>query len=153
MVELSGNDFHGVIEMLRSQETESIDVMLRSENGSIVTNPSESQKTTMYMAVLFAIAKITADRRETEYPLIFDAPTSSFSQMKEQEFYEIINKIQKQCIIVTKDMLEFDVATQKSLIKSSAYELSCPIYRIEKERDGFNENDLSTIRVKTTKIK
>lgn len=153
LAELSGNDFHGVIEMLRSQETESIDVMLRSENGSIVTNPSESQKTTMYMAVLFAIAKITADRRETEYPLIFDAPTSSFSQMKEQEFYEIINKIQKQCIIVTKDMLEYDAETQKSYIKSSAFELSCPIYRIEKEREGFNENDLSTIRVKTTKIK
>ena len=153
LAELSGNDFHGVIEMLRSQETESIDVMLRSENGTIVTNPSESQKTTMYMAVLFAIAKITADRRETEYPLIFDAPTSSFSQMKEQEFYEIINNIQKQCIIVTKDMLEYDAETQKSHIKSSAFELSCPIYRIEKEREGFNENDLSTIRVKTTKIK
>lgn len=153
LAELSGNDFHGVIEMLRSQETESIDVMLRSENGTIVTNPSESQKTTMYMAVLFAIAKITADRRETEYPLIFDAPTSSFSQMKEQEFYEIINKIQKQCIIVTKDMLEYDAATQKSNIKSSAFTLSCPIYRIEKDREGFNENDLSTIRVRTTKIK
>lgn len=153
LAELSGNDFHGVIEMLRSQETESIDVMLRSENGTIVTNPSESQKTTMYMAVLFAIAKITADRRETEYPLIFDAPTSSFSQMKEQEFYEIINNIQKQCIIVTKDMLEYDAETQKSHIKSSVFELSCPIYRIEKEREGFNENDLSTIRVKTTKIK
>lgn len=153
LAELSGNDFHGVIEMFRSQETESIDIMLRSENGSIVTNPSESQKTTMYMAVLFAIAKITTDRRETEYPLIFDAPTSSFSQMKEQEFYEIINKIQKQCIIVTKDMLEYDTASQKSNIKSSAYALSCPIYRIEKDREGFNENDLSTIRVKTTKIK
>ena len=153
LAELSDNDFHGVIEMLRSQETESIDVMLKSENGSIVTNPSESQKTTMYMAVLFAIAKITADKRETEYPLLFDAPTSSFSQMKEQEFYEIINKIQKQCIIVTKDMLEYDAATQKSHIKSSAYELSCPIYRIEKDREGFNENDLSTIRVRTTKIK
>ena len=153
LAELSGNDFHGVIEMLRSQETESIDVMLKSENGSIVTNPSESQKTTMYMAVLFAIAKITADRRETEYPLIFDAPTSSFSEMKEKEFYEIINRIQKQCIIVTKDMLEYDVAKKKSHIKASAYELSCPIYRIEKDRDGFNENDLSTIRVTTTKIK
>ena len=153
LAELSGNDFHGVIEMLRSQETETIDVMLRSENGTIVTNPSESQKTTMYMAVLFAIAKITADRRETEYPLIFDAPTSSFSQMKEQEFYEIINNIQKQCIIVTKDMLEYDAATQKSNIKSTAFTLSCSIYRIEKDREGFNENDLSTIRVKTTKIK
>lgn len=153
LAELSGNDFHGVIEMLRSQETESIDVMLKSENGTIVTNPSESQKTTMYMAVLFAIAKITADRRETEYPLIFDAPTSSFSQMKEKEFYEIINRIQKQCIIVTKDMLEYDKAVQKSRIKNSAYELSCPIYRIEKEREGFKENDLSTIRVTTTKIK
>ena len=153
LADLSGNDFHGVIEMLRSQETESIDVMLRSENGTIVTNPSESQKTTMYMAVLFAIAKITADRRETEYPLIFDAPTSSFSQMKEQEFYEIINKIEKQCIIVTKDMLEYDATKQKSTIKPSAYALSCPIYRIEKDREGFNENDLSTIRVRTSKIK
>lgn len=150
---LSGNDFHGVIEMYHSPETESIDIMLKSENGSIVNNPSESQKTTMYMAVLFAIAKITADRRETEYPLIFDAPTSSFSQMKEQEFYGIINQIQKQCIIVTKDMLEYDATSQKSRIKSSAYELSCPIYRIEKDREGFNENDLSTIKVTTTKIK
>ena len=105
------------------------------------------------MAVLFAIAKITADRRETEYPLIFDAPTSSFSEMKEKEFYEIINRIQKQCIIVTKDMLEYDIAKKKSHIKASAYELSCPIYRIEKDRDGFNENDLSTIKVTTTKIK
>ena len=153
LADLSGNDFHGVIEMLRSQETESIDVMLRSENGTIVTNPSESQKTSMYMAVLFAIAKITADKRETEYPLIFDAPTSSFSQMKEQEFYEIINKIEKQCIIVTKDMLEYDAEKQKSVIKPSAYALSCPIYRIEKDREGFNENDLSTIRVRTSKIK
>lgn len=153
LAELSGNDFHGVIEMLRSLETESVDVLLRSENGTIVTNPSESQKTSMYMAVLFAIAKITADRRETEYPLIFDAPTSSFSQMKEQEFYEIINRIQKQCIIVTKDMLEYDAATQTSKIKSTAYALSCPIYRIEKDRVGFNENDISSIRIITTKIK
>jgi DNA sulfur modification protein DndD len=73
--------------------------------------------------------------------------------MKETEFYEIINKIQKQCVIVTKDMLEFDASTQKSNIKSTAYSLSCPIYRIEKDREGFNENDLSTIRVRTTKIK
>lgn len=153
LAELNGNDFHGIIEMLRSQETESIDVVLRSENGTLVTNPSESQKTTMYMAVLFAIAKVTAEKRETEYPLIFDAPTSSFGQMKETEFYEIINKIQKQCVIVTKDMLEFDATTQKSNIKSTAYSLSCPIYRIEKDREGFNENDLSTIRVRTTKIK
>ena len=107
----------------------------------------------MYMAVLFAIAKITADRRETKYPLIFDAPTSSFSQMKEQEFYEIINKIQKQCIIVTKDMLEYNAKTKTSSIKSAAYSLSCPIYRIEKDRTNFDEHDLSTIRVKTTKIK
>ena len=73
--------------------------------------------------------------------------------MKEQDFYEIINKIEKQCIIVTKDMLEYDATKQKSTIKPSAYDLSCPIYRIEKDREGFNENDLSTIRVRTSKIK
>ena len=72
--------------------------------------------------------------------------------MKETEFYEIINKIKKQCIIVTKDMLTYDAEKQTSSIKNSAFELSCPIYKIEKEKD-FNPNDLSTIRVITTKIK
>ena len=106
----------------------------------------------MFMSVLFAIAEITAAKRETEYPLIFDAPTSSFGEMKESEFYEIINKIEKQCIIVTKDMLVYNPTTKKSDIKEEAMKLSCPIYRISK-KEGFNPNDLSTIQVVTKKIK
>ncbi|MCC8039066.1 MAG: hypothetical protein LIP02_13190 [Bacteroidales bacterium] len=104
------------------------------------------------MSVLFAIAEVTAAKQETTYPLIFDAPTSSFGEMKEREFYEVINTIKKQCIIVTKDMLGYDVATGRSFIKEEAMKLSCPIYQIAK-KEGFNRNDLSTIRVVTKKIK
>lgn len=152
LAKLNVTDFHGVIEIYKPQESDNVEVILKSENGSYVTNPSESQKTTMFMSVLFAIAEITAAKRETEYPLIFDAPTSSFGEMKESEFYEIINKIEKQCIIVTKDMLVYNPTTKKSDIKEEAMKLSCPIYRISK-KEGFNPNDLSTIQVVTKKIK
>lgn len=43
--------------------------------------------------------------------MIFDAPTSSFESLKEDEFYNVIDKIKKQCIIVTKDLLEKDDVT------------------------------------------
>ncbi len=152
LAKLNVTDFHGVIEIYKPQESDNVEVILKSENGSYVTNPSESQKTTMFMSVLFAIAEVTAAKRETAYPLIFDAPTSSFGEMKEREFYEVINKIKKQCIIVTKDMLGYDAETGRSYIKDEALKLSCPIYRIAK-KEGFNRNDLSTIRVVTTKIK
>lgn len=152
LAKLNVTDFHGVIEIYKPQESDNVEVILKSENGSYVSNPSESQKTTMFMSVLFAIAEVTAAKQETTYPLIFDAPTSSFGEMKEREFYEVINTIKKQCIIVTKDMLGYDVATGRSFIKEEAMKLSCPIYQIAK-KEGFNRNDLSTIRVVTKKIK
>lgn len=105
------------------------------------------------MSVLFAISKITTLKREQDYPLIFDAPTSSFGDIKEEVFYNTIDKIDKQCIIVTKDLLIKDEVSGKAALRQDKInELTCSVYRIEKEA-GFDANDLSTIRTMITPIK
>ena len=107
----------------------------------------------MYMSVLFAISKITTLKRDEDYPLIFDAPTSSFGEFKEDVFYNIIDQIDKQCIIFTKDLLNFDRESgTRKLDYDKINQLSCSVYRIRKQ-EGYDEEDLSTIRTITEKIK
>lgn len=149
---LNIDDFHGIIRITETIN-DSASIKLYSENGTFINDPNGALKTTVYMSVLFAISDITTIKREIDYPLVFDAPTSSFETFKEEEFYNVIDKIQKQCIIVTKDLLEKDeVNGARKLNDKKINELSCSVYRIEKARP-FNPNDLSTIYTITTKIK
>lgn len=106
----------------------------------------------MYMSVLFAISNITTKKRDNDYPLIFDAPTSSFENSKEDIFYNVIDKIDKQCIIVTKDLLVMGANGTKKLNEDKINQLSCSVYRISKA-PGFKDKDLSTIQTIITKIK
>lgn len=144
--QLSVNDFHGEIHLLQTAE-ESTEIKLYSSNGTEIKKPSGSQKTVMYISILFAISDFTQEKRDEDYPLIFDAATSSFGDMKEDDFYNVINGIKKQCIIVTKDFL-----TRGDIRMEDINKLSCPIYRIKKA-DGFNQNNLATIRTTVSKIK
>mgnify|MGYP001232191641 FL=1 len=85
--------------------------------------------------------------------MIFDAPTSSFESLKEDEFYNVIDKIKKQCIIVTKDLLEKDDVTgERRLNLEKINRLTCSVYRIEKQRP-FDPEDLSTICTTAKPIK
>ena len=97
---LSARDFHGEIHLRQTVE-DSTEIRLYSSNGTEIKNPSGSQETVMYMSVLFAISDFTDQKRDENYPLIFDAATSSFGDSKEEGFYNVIDKIKKQCIIVT----------------------------------------------------
>lgn len=149
---LNENDFHGVVH-LRRTAADSARIELCSEDGTIVHNPSDSQKTTMYMSVLFAISEITTLKREQDYPLIFDAPTSNMGDFKEDSFYNVVDKINKQCIIVTKDLLIEDKNTGNSYLDESLInKLTCSVYRIAK-CDNYNQKDLSTIQTTMTKVK
>ena len=130
---LNADDFRGVIKIKRTADG-SARINLYSSNDTLIANPGGAQKTTMYMSVLFAISKITTLKRDEDYPLIFDAPTSSFGDFKEDIFYNIIDNIDKQCIIFTKDLLRYNK------------------YRIQKS-PGYDEEDLSTIRTITERIK
>ena len=149
---LNAEDFRGVIKIKRTADG-SAKINLYSSNDTIIANPGGAQKTTMYMSVLFAISNITTLKRDEDYPLIFDAPTSSFGDFKEDIFYNIIDDIDKQCIIFTKDLLKFDRETQtRKLDFDKINQLSCSVYRIQKA-SGYDEEDLSTIQTLTEKIK
>lgn len=148
MDRLNENDFHGEIRLVRTVEAETtIKIKLMSENKTEIKNPGGAQRTTMYMSVLFAISDLTSSKQEENYPLIFDAPTSSFGSIKEEVFYNIIDKIDKQCIIVTKDLL-----VNGNLDYNKINDLTCSIYRIRKA-PGFNKNNLATIRTQIEKVK
>ena len=143
---LSANDFHGMVRLYKTAD-ESTEIKLISSNNTEITKPSGSQKTEMYISVLFAISDFTKEKRDEDYPLIFDAATSSFGDSKEEEFYNVIDGLDKQCIIVTKDFMTKGVVRAKDIDK-----LSCPVYRIKKA-DGFDKNNMATIRTIITKLK
>ena len=101
----------------------------------------------MYISVLFAISDFTQQKRSEDYPLIFDAATSSFGDSKEQSFYNVIDKLNKQCIIATKDFIE------KGNVRYSDIEsLTCSVYRIKKA-EGFDPRNMATVRTTIQKIK
>ena len=149
---LNENDFRGEIR-IRQTANESAEIRLFSSNGTYIKDPGGAQETTMYMSLLFAISDLTTLKKEEDYPLIFDAPTSSFEDFKENVFYNIIDKIDKQCIIVTKDLLEVDKKTGQKILNTEKIEsMTCSVYRIEKKA-GYDQEDLSTIRTIITPIK
>ena len=143
---LNANDFHGIVKLIRTADDSAV-IKLYSSNGAEIRKPSGSQQTTMYMSVLFAISDLTTLKREEDYPLIFDAATSSFGDAKEDDFYNIIDTINKQCIIVTKDFLDHSELRLADISK-----LTCSVYRIQKA-EGFDKDDLSTIRTTVVKVK
>ena len=143
---LSANDFHGEIRLVQTAD-DSTEIHLFSTNGTEIKKPSGSQRTVMYISVLFAISDFTQQKREEDYPLIFDAATSSFGDSKEGDFYNVIRTVKKQCIIVTKDFI-----TKGEVRRSDIQGLECPVYRIRKA-EGFDKRNMATIRTIVEKLK
>lgn len=146
LAKLSARDFHGEVR-LRQNIDDAMEIRLISSNGTEISNPSGSQRTVMYMSVLFAISDMTNEKRNEMYPLIFDAATSSFGDTKEEEFYNVIDKLHKQCIIVTKDFMAKGQPRMEEIGK-----LSCDVYRIKKA-PGFDPRNMATIMTTIEKIK
>lgn len=143
---LSASDFHGEIR-LRQTADDSTEIRLYSSNGTEIKKPSGSQLTVMYISVLFAISDFTQEKRDEDYPLVFDAATSSFGDSKEENFYNVIDNLKKQCIIVTKDFI-----TKRRVRFPEIEKLTCCVYRIKKA-DGFDSKNMATVRTTIEKIK
>lgn len=144
---LNIDGFHGIIRIIRSSDG-SARMVLHDTNDTSIVSPNQALKTTMYMSVLFAVSELTTIKRENDYPLIFDAPTSSFAPQKEIDFFNVISDIKKQCIIFTKSFLDHNSIVDYEKIKP----LNCTIYRMEKKQP-YNKLDLSTIHTGITLLK
>lgn len=147
---LSSSDFHGKVHIHKSLDKNGdtiLAIQLISSNGMVIRKMSGSQETLMYISVLFAIRDITQNKRGSTYPLIFDAATSSFGDRKEEDFYNIFNGIDNQCIIATKDFIH-----NGELDRDAINGIEGKVYQIKKA-DGFDQNDLTTVRTIITEIK
>jgi DNA sulfur modification protein DndD len=148
---LNTNDFKGTIRIIEKQNGQGEAVLMNSDNTRIF-NPNQALRTTYLMSVLFAIGKLSSDRDKSEFPLIFDAPTSSFTEAKESEFFNVISSINKQVIIVTKSFLKEIEGGELILDKQKVDAISGRIFRIEKKKP-FNDKALETIQTIITEIK
>lgn len=148
---LNSNDFKGTIRILEKTNGQGEAILMNNDNTRIFT-PNTALRTTYLMSVLFAIGKLSSLRDKTEFPLIFDAPTSSFTDAKESEFFNVIGSLDKQVIIVTKSFLKEDSHGDVVLDKIKVDNINGRIFRIEKKKP-FDDKKLGTIQTVITKIK
>ena len=152
LAQLNVDDFTGIIKIYLDRFND-LQIELQDKNGQIITNPNTSLLTTMHISILFAISELTKENRNAEYPLIFDAPTSSFDEGKDKTFYECLNShVNKQCIVVTKSYLYKDDNGEYVTDNNALDRLNCRKYRIRK-KTGFDKLDITTIDTLVEEIK
>ena len=147
---LNSNDFKGTIRILEKANGQGEAVLMNNDNTRIFT-PNTALRTTYLMSVLFAIGKLSSEKDKTEFPLLFDAPTSSFTDAKESEFFNVISKLKKQVVIVTKSFLK-ESNGEAVLDRVKIDEVNGSVFRIEKKKP-FDDKKLGTIQTVISKIK
>lgn len=144
LARLNVDDFTGVVKIYQDRLND-LKIELQDKNGKVITNPNTSLLTTMHISILLAISELTKENRDAEYPLIFDAPTSSFDEGKDKIFYECLNsQVNKQCIVVTKSYLLKNENGEYVTDAKALSKLNCKKYRIKK-MTGFDKLDITTI--------
>lgn len=147
---LNSNDFKGTIRILEKANGQGEAVLMNNDNTRIF-NPNTALRTTYLMSVLFAISKLSSEKDKTEIPLLFDAPTSSFTEAKENEFFNVISKLKMQVIIATKSFLKENNG-EVILDQMKIDNVNGRIFRIEKKKP-FDDKKLGTIQTVISKIK
>ena len=151
MEKLNTNDFKGTIRIIEKSNGQG-EAFLMNNDSARIFNPNTALKTTYLMSVLFAIGKLSSEKDKTELPLIFDAPTSSFTDTKENEFFSVISSLERQVIIVTKSFLRDGSNGETILDTNKVKDINGRVFRIEKKRP-FDDKKLGTIQTVITKIK
>lgn len=148
---LNTNDFKGTIRIIEKANGQGEAVLMNNDNSRIF-NPNTALRTTYLMSVLFAIGKLSSERDNTEFPLLFDAPTSSFTDAKESEFFNVISSLDKQVVIVTKSFLKEGSTGNVVLDRTKVDAVDGRVFRIEKKKP-FDDKKLGTIQTVISKIK
>ena len=145
--------FTGYIELKRRKRgnEETVDVVLM-QNDKVFHHPNTSLQTSMHLAILFAISDLTKTDKEQSYPLIFDAPTSSFDTIKRKHFFEVLSECNEQTILLTKDFTD-ETSKSKGMLYSDEFKNvkrdTAYIIRLD---EPFDQENLATINTVLTKI-
>lgn len=141
--------FTGSIKILRSKRDQ-VSVKLMQAGQEFASN--SSLDTSMNLAILFAINELTRRESKRSFPLIFDAPTSSFDDKKRIHFYNILNECTEQTIILTKDFLSSETDSTSALSEEFKEISFDKAYTIANHHEGFDSQDLSTLSTVITPI-
>jgi DNA sulfur modification protein DndD len=148
--QINVNAFTGNIVFVRNRISDGntgINVELH-ENGQKFFAPNQSLLTSMHISVLLAISAIATETRQEKYPMIFDAPISSFGENKSAEFLNLMFETSNQKILLIKDFLVNDKETKILTIKPEFQNVRRnKAFWLKVERP-FDPNDLKTIETK-----
>jgi DNA sulfur modification protein DndD len=145
--------FTGVIDfkLIKTENRRKVKIQLQEENGNLFYSPNQSLLTSMHISVLLAIAELTIEVKEERYPILFDAPTSSFGESKMTEFLNLIYETENQTIILIKDYIAKD--TNKNLHIKHEFEKvkRDKAFWVRLERP-FDEKNLKTINTEIIEL-
>jgi len=115
------------------------------EDGRTFFKPNQSLLTSMHISILFAISELASEIKEENFPIIFDAPTSSFGENKTAQFLNLIFETDNQKILLIKDFLHTDKQTKTLSIKKEFENVRRDkAFWVKLERP-FDPNNLKTI--------
>lgn len=115
------------------------------EDGRTFYKPNQSLLTSMHISILFAISELATEIKEENFPMIFDAPTSSFGENKTAQFLNLIFETENQKILLIKDFLHTDKLTNVLSIKKEFENVRRnKAFWVKIERP-FDPNNLKTI--------
>jgi DNA sulfur modification protein DndD len=115
------------------------------EDGRPFYKPNQSLLTSMHISILFAISELASEIKLENFPMIFDAPTSSFGETKTTQFLNLIYNTDNQKILLIKDFLHFDKTTKVLSIKKEFENVRRDkAFWVKLERP-FDPNNLKTI--------
>jgi DNA sulfur modification protein DndD len=115
--EINKGAFTGSITFMKAIKANRTSVKIELLQNGNRFRPNQALETSMHISVLFAISQLTQESRGNVYPLIFDAPTSSFGESKTGEFLNVISGTNNQIIILSYDFIGKDTSTDRLYIK------------------------------------
>ncbi|MFK7946304.1 MAG: AAA family ATPase [Saprospiraceae bacterium] len=135
--------FTGIIKF-RLNDNKDVRIELQELNGKVFARPNQSLLTSKYLSILFAISELTKENNDESFPMIFDAPTSSFGETKKAQFFNLLSNTPGQKILLIKDFLVKD-ANNSLVIKEEFKEIKRDKAIWVKLERPFDDKKLHTI--------
>ena len=150
---INAGSFTGYIDIKRKNVNgnENVYVSLM-QDGEIFYNPNTSLQTSMHLAILFAIAQLTKEEKEEYFPIIFDAPTSSFDPEKRKNFFDVLGECSEQSILLTKDFTDNSGQKGGLLYSEDFVDIKRDKAYLIKLEEPFDDEVLSTINTQVIPI-